>query len=144
MIRHYLTFLPFVALCGLTFFTCQGKEVVEEINVEKVIDADAEPGMMHTVYIWLADSLDAPAVQNFEEGVRKLEGVPTVKRMFFGPAAPTPTRDVTDNTFDYALILWFDDVAGHDVYQTHPIHLQFVAEQSAKFAKVQVHDNLLE
>lgn len=137
-----LLLLPFL-LFTLTFLsTCkQGQDDV--VKIERVIDAEMEPGLMHTVYFWLKDDVDEAAAANFEEGVWSLEGIPSVKRMFVGPAASTPTRGVTDNSFDYALIIWFDDVAGHDIYQTHPIHLKFVEEQEDKFERVQVYDNVL-
>lgn len=137
-----LLLLPFL-LFTLTFLTtCQ--EVKEEVvEIERVIDADMEPGLMHTVYFWLNDDVDEASAESFEKGVWSLEGIPSIKRMFVGPAASTPSRGVTDNSFDYALIIWFDDVAGHDIYQTHPIHLKFVAEQEAKFKRVQVYDNVL-
>ncbi|WP_187270886.1 Dabb family protein [Neolewinella aurantiaca] len=137
-----LFILPLLFL-SLTFLTTCNQEKEEVIEIERVIDGDMEPGLIHTVYFWLNDDVDEASAMNFEEGVSRLEGVPTVKRFFFGPAASTPTRGVTDNSFDYALILWFDDVAGHDVYQTHPIHLKFVEEQEAKFKRVQVYDNVL-
>jgi hypothetical protein len=137
-----LLLLPFL-LFTLTFLTtCQ--EVKEEVvEIERVIDADMEPGLMHTVYFWLNDDVDEASAESFEKGVWSLEGIPSIKRMFVGPAASTPSRGVTDNSFDYALIIWFDDVAGHDIYQTHPIHLKFVEEQEAKFKRVQVYDNVL-
>lgn len=130
---------------ALLFVACQeSKEIVEEINIEKVIDADAEPGLIHTVYFWLNEDVDEASAKSFEDGVWSLEGIPSVKRMFVGPAASTPSRGVVDNSFDYALIVWFDDVAGHDIYQEHPIHLKFVEEQEAKFKRVQVYDNVLQ
>jgi hypothetical protein len=135
--------LPLLCCCLLTYSCQEKREVVEEINIEKVIDGDAEPGLMHTVYFWLNDDVDEASAENFEAGVWNLEAIPTVKRMFFGPAAGTPSRDVTDNSFDYALILWFDDVAAHDEYQVHAIHAKFVEEQGEKFKKVRVRDNLL-
>jgi len=98
---------------------------------------------MHLVHCWLADGLTDAEKKDFLKGVWSLEGIPTVKRMFVGPAASTPSRGVVDNTFDYALIVYFDDVAGHDVYQEHPIHLKFVAEHEAKFKTVEVKDNVL-
>lgn len=120
------------------------KEVKEEIiEIEREIDPEMEPGLVHTVYFWLNDDVDEASAKNFEDGVWSLEGIPSVKRMFVGPAASTPSRGVTDNSFDYALIVWFDDVAGHDIYQEHPIHLKFVEEQEAKFKRVQVYDNVL-
>ena len=50
-------------------------------------------------------------------------------------------RDVVDNSFDYALILHFDDLAGHDAYQSHPRHVQMLEEHRDKFTKVVVHDS---
>ena len=127
----------------LASFTACTQEKEEVIEIERVVAADLEPGLMHTVYFWLKDDVDEAAAKNFEQGVWSLEGIPTVKRMFVGPAASTPSRGVTDNSFDFALSIWFDDVAGHDIYQEHPIHLKFVEEQEAKFKRVQVYDNVL-
>ncbi|MCX8212715.1 MAG: hypothetical protein ACI92C_001511 [Neolewinella sp.] len=137
-----LVLIPFLLFTLSLLTTCN--EVKEEtIEIERVIDGDMEPGLMHTVYFWLNDDVDEASAQNFETGIERLVGVPSIKRSFFGPAASTPTRGVTDNSFDYALIIWFDDVAGHDIYQSHPIHLKFVEEQEAKFKRVQVYDNVL-
>lgn len=136
-------FLYTLLLFTLTTFTACTQEKEEVIEIERVVDADLEPGLMHTVYFWLNDDVDDASAKSFEQGVWSLEGIPSVKRMFVGPAASTPSRGVTDNSFDYALIVWFDDVAGHDIYQEHPIHLKFVAEQEAKFKRVQVYDNVL-
>lgn len=136
-------FLYSFLLFTLTALTACTQEKEEVIEIEREIDPEAEPGLIHTVYFWLNDDVDEASAKNFEQGVWRLEGIPTVKRMFVGPAASTPSRGVTDNSFDYALILWFDDVAGHDVYQEHPIHLKFVEEQEAKFKRVQVYDNVL-
>ncbi|MEO0735074.1 MAG: Dabb family protein [Bacteroidota bacterium] len=131
-------------LLSLVFFACQERVVEKEVIVEKVIDNTVEPGLIHTVYFWLNDDVDAASAKDFEDGVWSLEAIPSVKRMFVGPAASTPSRDVVDNSFDYALIVWFDDVAGHDAYQVHDIHTKFVEEQGGKFKKVQVHDNVLQ
>ncbi|MEM1358105.1 MAG: Dabb family protein [Bacteroidota bacterium] len=139
-------FFPVLLISLFSITACQQQEVEETKEVELVreIDPDAEPVLIHTVYFWLNDDVDEVAAKSFEEGVWSLEEIPSVKRMFVGPAASTPSRDVVDNSFDYALIVWFDDVAGHDIYQEHPIHLKFVEEQGAKFKKVQVHDNVLQ
>ena len=139
-----------VALCfGVSFLffsSCAGeattpKEIVEEINIEKIIDGDEDPGLIHVVHFWLTDGLTEAEKKDFLKGVWSLEAIPTVKRMFVGPAASTPSRGVVNNSFDYSLIVYFDDVAGHDVYQEHPIHLKFVAEHEAKFKTVQVKDS---
>ena len=101
------------------------------------------PGMAHTVYFWLHEGLSDDDLRDFERGVAALQEAPTVLRCFVGKPAATPSRGVVDNSFDYSLVLWFDDVAGHDAYQISPTHLKFVAEQEAKFDVVKVFDNVL-
>lgn len=139
-----MRFLPILLLFTLAFSACEEKKMEEKVvEIEKIIDADAEPGMIHSVYFWLNEDLDEAAHQEFQDAVMKLEAIPSVKRMFVGPAAGTEERGVTDNTFDLALIVWFDDVAGHDAYQVHDIHTEFVDTQADKFATVKVFDNML-
>ena len=45
--------------------------------------------------------------------------------------------------YDVSLHVIFSDRAAHDVYQTAPRHLEFIAEQKAGWAKVQVFDSNL-
>lgn len=40
------------------------------------------------------------------------------------------------------LIIIFEDLAGHDVYQTHPLHLAFLDEFRSLFEKVIIYDAL--
>ena len=46
--------------------------------------------------------------------------------------------------FDVSLHVIFRDRATHDVYQTAPRHLEFIARQKDNWATVQVCDSLLE
>jgi len=46
----------------LFFTACAGeataaKEIMEEVNIEKIVEGDADPGLMHLVHFWLADGL---------------------------------------------------------------------------------------
>jgi hypothetical protein len=45
-----------------------------------------------------------------------------------------------DSSFSASEILFFDDVAGQDAYQEHPIHKQFVADCSHLWERVVVYD----
>lgn len=101
------------------------------------------PGMAHTVYFWLTDDVSEDDKTSFETGMKSLASAPSVKRIFVGRPAGTTPRDVVDNSFDYSLVLWFDDVAGHDAYQESAVHLKFVEDHSAKFETVKVYDNEL-
>lgn len=99
------------------------------------------PGLMHVVHFWLDPELSVGDREAFLAGVRGLSEIPTVRELYVGKPAATPSRGVVDNSFDYALVVWFDDVAGHDVYQDHPIHVAFVEAHEAKFARVRVRDS---
>ena len=64
----------------------------------------------HNVFFWLDDSMSGEEKSAFEGGLRALFEIDVVASGRFGKAAPTPVRPVTQNTYDYALFLEFDDV----------------------------------
>jgi hypothetical protein len=49
-------------------------------------------------------------------------------------------RQVVDNSYHAALTIVLDDAAGHDAYQEHPLHKDFVARNKANFDRIQVYD----
>lgn len=121
----------------------------EELEVkESMVDslqqiADAEPGFIHTVFFWFNEGVNEEQKNDFIEGLNTLKDVETVREFYIGPPAGTP-REVVDNSYDYALILHFDDKAGQDTYQDHPIHQAFVQAQEGVWERVQVYDTLVE
>lgn len=94
----------------------------------------------HNVYFWLDDSLEEEQKAAFEEGLKALFEIDVVANGSFGRPAGTPVRPVTQNTFDYALVLEFDSVEQHDAYQVHPEHHVFVDQFSQWFREVRVYD----
>jgi hypothetical protein len=96
--------------------------------------------MTHTVFFWLNESLDAHARAEFERSLRTLLTIPEAKRTTIGRPAPTPKRDVIDDSYDYALELDFDSVEAQNAYQAHPVHTRFVDSQKSKWTRVQVYD----
>jgi hypothetical protein len=56
-----------------------------------------------------------------------------------GTPAPIE-RAVVDITYTFSLFLLFDDMAGHDVYQVHPLHKAFLDEFRILFDKVIIYD----
>ncbi len=95
---------------------------------------------IHTVYFWLKK--DAPSTaqaQVLADARSLLAKIPTVKHLWSGKPAMIP-RDVVDNTYDVGLTVVFDDVAGHDTYQPHDLHKEFVARNKAHWQRVQVYD----
>lgn len=113
-----------------------------ELNTLKSTAA-YRPGLIHNVFFWLKSDL-SPAQKNaFLAGIKSLEKIATVKAAYIGPPASTEERDVVDNSFSYALLLHFDDIAGQDAYQVDPIHLKFVEDHKNKWERVVVYDNIV-
>ncbi len=94
----------------------------------------------HNVYFWLDPSLTDDQKVLFEGGLRALFDIDVVSSGNFGRPAATPVRPVTQNTFDYALVLEFDSVELHNAYQIHPEHDVFVKEFGPWFKQVYVFD----
>ena len=94
---------------------------------------------IHNVYFWLKDDLDALQMAAFETGLASLCGDQAVTQGWYGKPAQTD-RDVVENSYDYGLVLVFEDLAAHDAYQEGAVHLQFVEDHLDKWDKVVVHD----
>jgi hypothetical protein len=96
--------------------------------------------LIHSVYFWFKADADPAVVARFEEGLRRLTAIPDIQSAHFGRPETTPKRPVIDDSYDWALIEIFQDLAAHDRYQVHEIHQQFLQEFSGFWEKVQVYD----
>lgn len=93
----------------------------------------------HHVLFWLKADTTADQKQAFLKSLQTLENIETVKTFHVGTPAPIE-RAVVDTTYTFSLILLFDDLAGHDVYQVHPLHKAFLDEFRVFFEKVVIYD----
>lgn len=98
--------------------------------------------LVHQVRFYLRPDLPAERRAALRAGLETLRGIPTVRQLFIGSPAPVPARPVIDTEYAFALTVLFDDLAGHDAYQTHPLHLQFLADHKASWTRVAVVDAL--
>ncbi len=97
---------------------------------------------IHQVCFWLKPGTPGAATEQLiADCLKYLGGVPTVRQLWAGPPAMTP-REVVDNSYQVGLVVIMDDVAGHDVYQTHPLHLEFIERNKAHWEKVRILDFL--
>jgi Stress responsive A/B Barrel Domain len=97
--------------------------------------------LVHTVVFWLRPELTSAERDTFaREGLASLRGIPSVQEMHLGRPAPIPPRPVVDASYDFAITVLFNDVAGHDAYQVHPIHLAFLARFKSSWTRVQIYD----
>lgn len=103
--------------------------------------ADKKEFFVHHVYFWLKNPDSADDKNKLIEGLRKLAKVKTIRTVHIGQPAPT-NRDVIDRSYSVSWLLFFDNKADQDSYQTDPIHLKFVEECSPLWTKVIVYDSM--
>jgi len=96
--------------------------------------------LVHTVYFWLKPELTAAQRADFRRGVESLAGIPAVEKAYVGTPAQTVKRPIIDDSYSVALTVICRDVAGHDAYQVHPIHLAFVEQFKTFWTRVQIYD----
>ena len=100
--------------------------------------------LAHAVYFTLHDP-STPNLQAALASVRELlSGHEGMTYFAAGLRGREFARPVNDADFDIALFTIFRDKAAHDVYQTHPRHLAFVAAGQKLWKSVRVFDAYVE
>ncbi len=69
-----------------------------------------------------------------------MAAIETVRGLHVGLPADTLVRGVVDGSWSVSEILYFDDAAGQDRYQRHPLHQAFVTRHEALWERVVVYD----
>ncbi len=95
---------------------------------------------VHSVRFYLRPDLPSERRAAMRAGLETLRTIPTVRQLFVGSHAPVPARPVVDAEYGFALTVVFDDLAGHNTYQTHPTHLKFVADNKDCWTRIAVFD----
>lgn len=95
--------------------------------------------LAHHVIFWLKADTTEEQKAAFRASLETLAGVETVKTIHIGIPAPIE-RAVVDTTYTFSLVLLFEDMAGHDVYQVHPLHKAFLEEFRVYFDRVVIYD----
>jgi len=98
--------------------------------------------LIHHVFFWLKNPNSKEDLAQLLAGIRGLAQIETVRSIHVGVPASTEKRDVVDNSYSASELLSFDDVAGQDAYQVHPLHKKFVADCSHLWNKVVVYDSV--
>ncbi|TCD12132.1 Dabb family protein [Pedobacter frigidisoli] len=93
----------------------------------------------HHVLFWLkADTTEDQKVA-FRKSLQTLENIEVVKTFHVGTPAQIE-RAVVDTTYTFSLVLFFEDMDAHDIYQVHPLHKAFLDEFRIYFEKVVIYD----
>jgi len=98
--------------------------------------------LTHHVFFWLKNRDSKEDLNKLLEGLRTLEKIESVKAIHIGVPASTEQRPVVDSSYSASELMFFDDVAGQDAYQVHPIHEAFVKNYSHLWEKVIVYDSI--
>ena len=94
---------------------------------------------VHSVYFWLKPDLNEDDVARFWQGARSLTTIPSVKHGWAGTPANTD-RPIIDRSYTCALVVAFDDEAGHEEYQVHPVHDDFRRKCASLWSKIVIYD----
>jgi hypothetical protein len=123
-----------------TFLATAALGTAAAVSAATTNPAGTPPKLVHHVFFWLKNPDSKDDLARLLAGIRGLAQIETVRGLHVGVPASTEKRPVVDNTFSASEILYFDDVEGQNVYQTHPLHQKFVAECSHLWSKVIVYD----
>lgn len=92
----------------------------------------------HHVLFWLKTDISSEQKTAFRKALETLENIEVVKTFHVGTPAAIE-RAVVDITYTFSLILFFEDMAAHDLYQVHPLHKAFLDEFRVYFERVVIY-----
>ncbi len=96
---------------------------------------------IHHVYFWLHNPESEADKKSLIDGLKKLSKVSSIQSFNIGIPAST-RRDVIDSSYSVSWLLYFNNDAEQESYQSDPIHLKFVQECKHLWNKVMVYDTL--
>ena len=107
------------------------------------MSSSAATRLAHVVFFTLKDRTPAARDALVAACHKYLTDHPGTVHFSAGVRGEAYARAVNDQEFDVALVVVFETEADHDRYQSAPRHKEFIAEQSAQWAKVRVFDALV-
>jgi hypothetical protein len=95
--------------------------------------------IIHHVFFWLKNA-SPENQQKLLAGLKTLEQIKTVRKLYIGVPASTEKRDVIDNSYHASELMFFDALEDQEAYQNDPIHKKFIEDCSPLWDKVVVYD----
>ena len=108
--------------------------VLSEIGAKKEL-------FVHHVYFWLKNPASESDKAKLIEGLENLSKVSEIKMAHIGTPAST-NRSVIERGYAVSWLLFFENLADEEIYQKHPVHLNFVEDYSHLWEKVIVYDSV--
>jgi hypothetical protein len=98
--------------------------------------------LIHHVFFWLKEPKNEAHKKQLVKALNDMLKVESIKLSHIGFPAGTESRDVVDHSYSVSYMVMFDDQAGQDAYQIHPLHVKFVEENSHLWEKLVVYDSV--
>lgn len=93
----------------------------------------------HHVLFWVKSTASIEDLAGFKNALAKLKDIESVSYFHLGTPSAIQ-REVVVSNYTFSLLIMFDDMAGHDIYQSHALHQAFLAEYKSLFEKVVIYD----
>ena len=107
-----------------------------------IMESKNKKQLAHHVFFWLKNRDSKEDLNKLIAGLRTLEKIESVRKLHIGVPASTEKRPVVDSSYSASELIFFDDVAGQNIYQEHPVHKKFVEQCSHLWEKVIVYDSV--
>ncbi len=125
-----LLLLMVTSACSVQVDSEQGNTASTEVS---------QVPFIHTAYFWFKAEATKAQIQDFKADSQGLAEIETVK--FFHAGEPAPTdRPVIENSYDWAIVFHFNDLADQEFYQKAPLHLEMIEKHQSIWEKVMVTD----
>lgn len=134
--RNFLKSVTAAGLTGTLLTSCASS--LED--GAKSANTIAKGTILHSVYFWLKEDISEEEEQDFLNFFEELRNVPGVHTLQYGKPAPTNPRPVVNNSFQYNLLVTFQNMDDINTYETHPTHLAAAEQYSKYWTKVEVRD----
>jgi len=141
------TFLLILSIVLFSFSACTDTELTQQLETAKKQLEEtkaqltslqaAQPGLIHTVLFWLKEDVTQEKRAAFEEGLKSLKKVSSVRKLYYGTPLETSAK-AAEKPYDYALIVYFDNKEGHDIYSKDKTHLALIDAFKDTWKRVQV------
>ena len=101
----------------------------------------AQPRYVHAVFFTFKEGTPPNEMDALvKDSIEQLSKIPSVRKIDSGPRDTQAVRGVNVTDFDIGLVVYFDDKAGYDLYEDHPIHVDYVQKHRENWSQVRVFD----
>ncbi len=95
----------------------------------------------HHVFFWLKNKISDADKEDLLAGLQTLAAIQPKISIHIGVKANT-NRPVIDTTYDFSLLLIFNNPEEQESYQVHPVHQEFVKNCQHLWEKVTIYDSV--